>query len=101
MMFTITTVALEKRRAIVRTIKEWPEYAEVKRRRDLGEAAGVPGTPDPEDRSISKRKWEASRSAWIRAVKAAGQTTTATAADDDGATTLASSAPSGAPASSS
>jgi len=58
----------DKRRKIVEMVKASDAYQllESHRRKPGGRAAGAsaPRSPDPSDRSISKRKWETSIAAW-------------------------------------
>lgn len=60
----------QKRKNVIESIKSTPEYERMSesRRRSL---AGIPApsTPDPDDRSISKRKWESLVIQWRGGVK--------------------------------
>ena len=61
----------EKRQEIIQNFKLQSPYIEYKLMRDRGEEIPcvVPGTPDPNDETISKRKWEASVSKWRAALR--------------------------------
>ena len=61
----------EKRQEIIQCIKLKSSYKEYALIRDLGEElpCEVPGTPDPGDESISKRKWESLVSKWRAALR--------------------------------
>ena len=52
----------ETRRAIVASIKDSPEYLAL-------QASCRPATPDPNDRTISKRSWETQVMRWRNALK--------------------------------
>ena len=65
-----------KRQSVVHAIKSTTEYAEMAYRRGqdrLGTEA--PRTPDPRDRRISKRRWEAVAMEWRNAVRHPAETT--------------------------
>ena len=61
----------EKRQEIIQCIKLKSSYKEYALIRDRGEElpCEVPGTPDPGDESISKRKWESLVSKWRAALR--------------------------------
>ena len=61
----------EKRQDIIQCVKRHRSYIEYSLMRDRGEEIPcvVPGTPDPNDVSISKRKWEALVSTWRAALR--------------------------------
>ena len=61
----------EKRQEIIQCIKLKSSYKEYALIRDRGEElpCEVPGTPDPQDESISKRKWESLVSKWRAALR--------------------------------
>ena len=61
----------EKRQEIIQCIKLKSSYREYALVRDRGEElpCEVPGTPDPGDESISKRKWESLVSKWRAALR--------------------------------
>ena len=61
----------EKRHEIIGCIKLKPCYKLYAVLRDLGEEmpCEVPGTPDPADEGISKRKWESLVSKWRAALR--------------------------------
>ena len=61
----------EKRQEIIQCIKLKSSYKEYALIRDRGEEmpCEVPGTPDPADESISKRKWESLVSKWRAALR--------------------------------
>jgi len=57
----------EKRVNLVQSIKTTPEYEKMSSSRSTGTPA--PSTPDPRDRQISKRKWEAEVMRWRNALR--------------------------------
>jgi len=64
-------LGIVKRRAVVASVKNKPEYATMAERRAAGDerTLRIPRTPDSEDRAISKSTWEAyveSRSHFLR-----------------------------------
>ena len=61
----------EKRQEIIQCVKRESSYYEYALMRDRGEEIPcvVPGTPDPNDETISKRKWEALVSKWRAALR--------------------------------
>lgn len=59
----------EKRRNVVQSIKTTLEYETMRRRRDQDELVAAPGTPDPDDRSVSKRKWESEVMHWRNSLR--------------------------------
>ena len=61
----------EKRQEIIQCIKLKSSYKEYALIRDRGEElpCEVPGTPDPQDENISKRKWESLVSKWRAALR--------------------------------
>jgi len=62
---------ISKRRAVVSNVKETPEYKAMADSRGAGEHSGSPAptTPDPNDRTISKRRWESEVMQWRTAVR--------------------------------
>ena len=67
---------VEKRLAAVAMIKNSPEYHKMIQRRGSAERSGtastlsnMPKTPEPTDRTISKRAWETQLQLWRAAIK--------------------------------
>mmetsp|Transcript_50326 Transcript_50326/g.93055 ORF Transcript_50326/g.93055 Transcript_50326/m.93055 type:complete len:324 (+) Transcript_50326:66-1037(+) len=62
---------IEKRRGAISNFKEGAEYQAYSAKRSRGDPAvmQVPGTPDPEDREVSKRSWETAVAGWRNLVK--------------------------------
>mmetsp|Transcript_2134 Transcript_2134/g.5410 ORF Transcript_2134/g.5410 Transcript_2134/m.5410 type:complete len:319 (+) Transcript_2134:68-1024(+) len=62
---------IEKRRGAISNFKEGAEYQAYAEKRRRGDPAilQVPGTPDPEDREVSKRSWETQVAGWRNLVK--------------------------------
>lgn len=60
---------LEKRRAAIELVKAMPEYQALRSSYHRASSGSVPRTPDPADRNISKRRWEAEVAIWRTATR--------------------------------
>ena len=59
-----------KRLQVVNGTKSTPEYQRMSGMRERGElGTAAPSTPDPHDRQVSKRKWEALVMHWRRSLR--------------------------------